>query len=139
MSYIHFKVTKESAVLCVDGSEIRDTGCLCIFSLVRSAFAPGLFELFVCGCGSAGCGGYEEIEVEHDLDRIYWHVPDSYGREYYWSFDKKEYARGIEAGLEAILKNIYGRRKPSIYFPIYVSHERLNALLEEIKGNHSGG
>ena len=75
VTYIDDKYVEE---YCVDYDEIA-----------KSLKAPGIFEIFTCGCGVAGCAGiYEGVRVEHENDLIRWTFNQPY--EAVYLFSKKE-------------------------------------------------
>lgn len=69
--------------------------------LVASTTSDGEYEVFTCGCGSAGCGGFSPIEVIHLDSRTLWYNPED---EIHWHvFEEAHYKAATSRFKAAIL------------------------------------
>ncbi len=56
----------------IDGELLDQPHYISLPELVHSTHAPGNYEIFVCGCGRAGCAGAADVRVVHDGNLIRW-------------------------------------------------------------------
>lgn len=75
----------------VDSKLVLHQAAVVFNELVKSKNDTGNYLIFTCKCGVADCGGWNEIFVEHELNKIKWNFDYggiTYSFEFY-SFDYK--------------------------------------------------
>ena len=82
----------------VDGTNLRnqdwfDSSLPVLSELIASANRSGNYLLFTCACGVADDGGWEEVRVLHDDDKVSWEFERDGLRTY--MFDSQQYQDAI--------------------------------------------
>ena len=104
---------------CIDGVVVEGY-CIDFNEIARSLASPGVYEIFTCGCGVAGCAGiFEGVRVRHEASHIAWSMTQPYQAEY--TFCRSEMVKSLrEFLLKAVeLKATIG---PTLYQMIGAPH-----------------
>ena len=56
----------------IDGKLLDQPFYINLPDLIHSIHVPGEYDIFVCGCGSAGCAGAATVLVSHEGEQIGW-------------------------------------------------------------------
>jgi hypothetical protein len=130
MSQIEFIVTRETEWLAVDNEKIIRGG-INHYGLADSAFETGEYHLEMM---VEGCGSDLNVIVEHEHNKIHWHIPEQDGVPVarWFTFDVLQYRNALLEGFKKIpLMRNNSFRDP--YSRYGISKKGIVSIIEQLK------